>query len=266
MSFEVPGAPRPVTASLAGKMIWLYGEPKIGKTTFASELGNCWFVATEKGQEFVSVREPTFVDSWKSFRSFVEWLYKTRPKEFGDGTKIEWICVDIIDTLFRYCTTEVSKGLGVEDPGELPHGKGWSRLRTEFHAVMNALRSLPYGLICLSHEKKVEATIRNVKAARMQPAVGMAGFDWLLGGSDLIMRAYAADVPEKDAEGKVTGRFINKRIMVLHPNAGMVAGGRMSQYLPKHAEFSAPNLLAILAKVDATAPTTTDDAVQVPSP
>ncbi len=39
MSFEVPGAPRPVTASLAGKMIWLYGEPKIGKTTFASELG-----------------------------------------------------------------------------------------------------------------------------------------------------------------------------------------------------------------------------------
>ncbi len=263
--FEVPNGVRSVTPSISGKMIWLYGEPKIGKTTFACQIGEVWVVASEKGQDFVSVRQPTFVSNWKQFRSFVEWLYKTKPTHFGDGKPIEWIVLDIVDTLFRHCNTEVCKALSVEDPGELAHGKGWSRLRNEFHTVMNALRSLPYGLICISHEARKETVIRNVKSTRIQPSVGASGYDWLLGGSDLILRAYSVDVAVKDDKGKVTGAFASKRMMQLHPNAGMVAGGRMSQFLPPSAPFSAKDLLTILSKADASVSTTVDE-VSLPVP
>lgn len=259
----IPGAPRLAPPSLTGKMIWLYGEPKIGKTTFASEIGESWFLATEKGQDFVKVREPTQIESWSQFKTIVASLYKQRPTHFGDGRPIEWIVIDTVDKLFKYCNDHVCKEIGIEDPSELAMGKAWAKLRNEFHRVMNALRTLPYGLLCISHETRREQTIRNVKSFRIQPNVGASGYDWLLGGSDIIVRAFSQDRPEK-VNGKANGRWVNERVMQLHPNAAVVAGGRMSQHLPPTMTLSAKLLLDAVAAADTTQSQTIDGTI-VPS-
>lgn len=255
--FELPGAPRPVKPSLSGKMIWLYGEPKIGKTTMASEIGNTWFIATEKGQDFVEARKPTPINNWATFKAFVAWLRASPPATFSDGQTIQWLCIDTVDKLFRFCSDSVCASIGIEDPSELEHGKAWSKLRNEFHREMNTLRSLPYGLICISHETRREFEARGRKQTRTQPNVGASGYDWLLGGSDLIIRAYAQDVPEK-VGGKVTGRFINERRMQLHPNSAVVAGGRMSKYLPPTLPLASKALLDVLEQADPTKSQETD--------
>jgi hypothetical protein len=247
--FVLPGAKRSAKATLNGTMIWIYGEPKIGKTTFAAGLGETWFIATEKGHDFIEVREPTTISSWQQFRKFVEWLHVTRPTTFSDGKKIEWIAIDVVDRLFQMCNDEVCKSLSIEDPGELAHGKAWGRLRTEFGKVMTALRNLPYGLICISHERSKEITIRSMKISRFEPSTGAGAAAWLQGASDIICRAFAKEEAEK-VGGKVTGRFITRRLMQLHPTANAVAGGRMSQSLPPIMDLDATKLREAVSKCD----------------
>lgn len=244
--FSVPGAVRPPASTLDGKMILMYGEPKIGKTTFATDFEGAWVIATEKGQDFVSVRPPTEISSWKQFREFVTWLYQTKPLTFGDGQPIKWLVIDRIDDIHRLCNEEVVKSLGVEDCGELGHGKGWSRLRTEFLRVMSALRSLPYGMICISHERAKEVVSAAKKITRREPNIGAAGYQWAVGASDLILYAFSQEVPEKDPKGQVTGKIITKRVMLCHPSAGAVAGGRMAEILPPLMPLSAAELQRVI--------------------
>lgn len=153
--------------------------------------------------------------------------------------------------------------MGIDDPGEMGHGKAWSKLRTEFHRVMNVLRSLPYGLICISHQTEREATIRGQTIKRVQPNVGASGYDWLLGASDLIVHAFATDVPVKDATGKITGQWQNVRAIRLHPSANVVAGGRMSQYLPQTLPLDASKLIEVVDAADETITNNTVDSATV---
>jgi hypothetical protein len=237
-------------------MLWVYGEPKIGKTTWVNSLGGVWFVATEKGQEFVGSREPTYITSWKEFREFVEWIATAKPVKFSDGTDIKWLSIDVVDDLHKMCTEFVCKSLSVEDPGELDHGKGWARLRTEWYNVMNVVRRLPYGLVCLSHEKTVTIKAKGQQTSRVEPQIGASGYSWCRGLADLIVRMHAVDVPEKDSKGNVTGKIRTVRALRLHPDSSMVAGGRMSEFLPPVLATSMPNpsasLITVLAKKDAS--------------
>jgi hypothetical protein len=210
-------------------MIWIYGEPKIGKTTFASRFPGVWFIATEKGQDWVEVREPTLVRTWDEFLELCAYIQTNKPMFFGDGAPIKTLCIDTIDGLFRMCFESVCGGLGVDDPGELPHGKGWTRLNAEFDRVMNKIRQWPYGLICISHVRSKEVKLRGVKRDRFEPNIGAAGSRWALGATDLIMYAHAIDVAEVDpTTGAVTGKIITQRVLLCQPQQHAVAGGRMT--------------------------------------
>lgn len=224
---KVPGAPRRPTGNIGRSMVWLYGEPKIGKTTFASRFPGVWFVATEKGQDWVEVREPTLVSNWDEFLTWCAFIQEHQPTTFGDGTPIETIAIDTVDGLFRMCFDHVVNSLGVEDPGELPHGKGWTRLNAEFDRVMNKIRKWPYGLICISHVRSREVKARGRKMDRNEPNIGAAGARWCQSAADLILFAHAQEVPEINDKGEITGAITEKRVLRCWPSASTVAGGRM---------------------------------------
>lgn len=233
----IPGGIRPPRKSIDGGFIWLYGSPKIGKTTFAAQFPGAWFIATEKGQEYIECREPTFVESWVEFIQWCKQMQTHAPREFGDGEKIQWLIVDTVDHLFRHCQNHVCTELGIEDPGELAHGKGWARLRHVWFNTFLKIRAWPFGIICISHPRTKETQVRNRKVNLTEPNVGAAAYSYLQGASDLILYCYSEEVAEKDENGKPTGKIVDKRKMCCHPQSWVVAGGRMSNILPPQMDL-----------------------------
>ncbi len=226
--FRVPGAIRRPPGDLTKAMIWLHGPPKIGKTTLAAKFPGAWFWATERGQDWVEVREPTFIHSWAEFLELCAFVQETRPTHFADGTPIRVIVIDVLDILFKMCQEAVCGELGIEDPGELPHGKAWSRLTAEFERVMTKIRKWPYGLICISHSRSKEIKIKAQKVPREEPYIGAAGMRWGAGAADLILYAFTKETAVKDkVTGAITGQIEEQRCLLCHPQSWALAGGRM---------------------------------------
>lgn len=246
LKLQVPGAIRPPKVSLNGQMLWLYGEPKIGKTTFANNFNGVWFIATEPGQDWIPTREPTIVNDWDEFLTLCEFIEDTKPTEFGDGTPINTLVIDTVDILYRMCFEAICDDLGVDDPGELPHGKGWSKLNVEFDSVMSKIRRWPYTLIVISHAKQLEFKTKGRKVDKYVPSIGAAGFRWCQGSADIILFAHSRESAEKDRNGDITGRIIEERVMLCHPQSWAMAGGRMSDKLPEILPLSHDELLNAL--------------------
>lgn len=229
---KIPGAIRRPHADITRSMIWIHGEPKIGKTTFASKFPGVWFIATEKGQDWVETREPTLVSSWDEFLELCAFIETNRPTTFGDGTPIRALCIDTIDLLFKMCQDQVCAEMGVGDPGEIPHGGGWGRLAKEFERVMGKVRRWPYGLIAISHTRQKEFKSKGRKTDRYEPNIGAAGMRWCLAAADLILYAFVEESPEYNAKGEITGKILEQRVLQCHPSAIAVAGGRMADRMP----------------------------------
>lgn len=230
----LPGAVRPAKQSLDGSMIWLYGIPKIGKTTTAASFPGAWFIATEKGDQFVSMRPPTYINSWPEFIELCQFIAKTKPTKFEDGTPIKTLVIDTYDKLFRHCNEHICDGMGLDDLGEIDHGKGWSRLTKEWDRVMTKVRAWPFTLVCISHVRDKEFKTKGRKTHRKEPAVGAAGFRWAQAAADLILYAHMDEVVEYGTDGEVTGEIKERRVFQCHPSSFAVAGGRMaSAFQPK---------------------------------
>ena len=97
----VPGFKRKPKGDLARAKILIYGPPKIGKTTLASQFPGVWFMATEEGQDWLEVFTPTVIESWDHFLDVCKYIAEEQPTHFGDGTKIETIAIDTGGLLFK---------------------------------------------------------------------------------------------------------------------------------------------------------------------
>lgn len=244
----VPGAPRPPCANILQSVIWVYGEPKVGKTTFASKFPGTWFLATEPGQDWVTVREPTVIHTWKHFLEVCAFIETNKPKTFEDGESISTICIDTYTLLFKMCQEQVCLEMGVGDPGEIPHGGGWGRLTKEFERVMSKVARWPYGLVLISHGRQREFKTRGTKRDRFEPDIGAAGMRWGNATCDLILYAHVREEAILDDKGDVTGEIIEKRVIQCHPSAAAVAGGRMSDLLPMFMPLEPQMIIDCIAK------------------
>lgn len=234
--FKIPGAIRKPKRGLDRTCILLHGPPKVGKTTIASQFPGAWFVATEKGQDFVSAREPTIITGWDDFCAWGAFMQDTKPTHFTDGSKIETIVIDTVSLLYRMCFNSVCSSLGVEDPSEMTHGKGWSRLSNEIERVMNTIRSFPFTLVLISHTRQKEFKAKGRTSDRWEPDLGAAMYRWCNAAADLIAYMFVDTVidykDDRDGDRVVVGNH-EERVMQMHPSSDAVAGGRMAELYPE---------------------------------
>jgi len=150
MTVTLPTTKTKPTTDLAKQSILLYGVPKLGKSSFASQFPEAMFFECEPGLNHLEVfKVPTY--SWEAFLEACKLLAK------GDHN-FKTLVIDTVDNAFKMCSDYVCAKHGIEYEGDMGHGKGWALVKNEWHRVLTRLASLPYGLILISHavDKTIE--------------------------------------------------------------------------------------------------------------
>lgn len=147
--------------------ILLHGDPKIGKTTFASKFPNAIFFDAEQGT--VGIDVPTFenllpgrdrinspISTWDDVLAATTVLEGTKGRNI-DGV----VVIDTGPAAWEMCREYVKQRMaGTRDAwdyeGDLAHGKAWNMVAAEFKSWVARIKGLGFGIVFISHTDSKE--------------------------------------------------------------------------------------------------------------
>lgn len=141
--------PHKVSRDLSGLFTYIYGPPKGGKSTLASEFPKPLFLATERGYNLLAGVMAQDITSWSDMKTVVRQLKKPEVKEI-----YETIVIDTVDRAAMMCEKYVCSQKGVEDLQEVAYGGGWSALKKEFEDTFQSIAQLGYAIVFIAHSKE----------------------------------------------------------------------------------------------------------------
>lgn len=216
MKLALPSTPTPPRRRLEDFVILLYGPPKIGKSTWASQMKKPLFLACEAGLRSIEAYEVP-IDSWSTFLEAAALIAK------GDHDFCT-IVVDTVDNLYTYCADHIFRQHGIHHESDLEWGKGWDLVATEFLRALTKLSLLPYGLVLISHAEDKEIKTRTHTITKTVPSLPKRARRIVLNMADMILYAHMAHVGDRE-----------ERIVWTQPSEQFEAGdrtGRLPAQLP----------------------------------
>lgn len=124
----------------------IYGNPKVGKTTFAVNIPGYLLVATEKGYDYLNVYKQD-ISSWQDFLDLCAALVNQKHN-------YRTLVIDTTDWLYKYCEAYVNAKHQVTHASDLGFGKGFSFIRDEFSRVINKLNQSGFNFVFITHAKE----------------------------------------------------------------------------------------------------------------
>lgn len=155
---KLPSETRRNIEKVEKRVIWIYGQPFCGKTTFANAFPVPLMLNTDGNIKFVDapyirIKDEITVEgrmtkktlAWQVFKDVVAELEK---KENNFKT----IVVDLLEDLYEYCRLYMYEQLGIRHESD-DSFKAWDMVRGEFLNTLKRLMALDYGnIILISHE------------------------------------------------------------------------------------------------------------------
>ena len=138
--------PNVISRDLKEKIVFIYGEPKSGKTTTACKFPKPLLLAFEKGYNAISGIKALPINKWSEFKNAVKQL-----KAEGIKQIFETIIVDTADIGYDLCEKYICQKNGVESIGDIPYGGGYGQVEKEFDETLRQIALLGYGLVIISH-------------------------------------------------------------------------------------------------------------------
>ena len=140
------------------KVVWLYGSPFSGKTTFANKFPDPLMLNTDGNIKFVDAPYIGIKDkievtgrmtkktlAWEIFKDVIAELEK---KENDFKT----IVIDLLEDLYEYCRLYMYDQMGITHESD-DSFRAWDKVRTEFLSTLKRLMALDYeNIILISHE------------------------------------------------------------------------------------------------------------------
>ena len=110
--------PHSVSTDLSGYITFIYGAPKTGKTTLASQMPGALLLAFEKGYNAIPGIVAQDVLSWTDMKSIYRELKKPEVKE-----RFKSVIVDTVDVAATLCEKYICSQNDIDDLGGLGYGK-----------------------------------------------------------------------------------------------------------------------------------------------
>lgn len=246
--------PHEVSRDLRGYSVLLYGTPKSGKTTTASQFPRAVLLAFEKGYNALPGVYAQPINSWGDFKKTLVELKNPEVQKM-----FETIVIDTGDIAYNYCEKYICNRENVDAISEMPYGKGYKMVANEFDECLRKILQLNYGLVIISHSQ--DKTFKDANGVEYNQIVPT-----LDNKARLICQRTCDIVGYSCPEVTEDGRKVTRLYMRESPR--YMAGSRFA-FTPDSIEFSYDNLVkAISDAIDKQAEATggkfiTDERNQV---
>lgn len=209
--------PNKVSKDLSGYIIYIYGSPKVGKTTFASKMDNVLLLATEPGYKALPGVYAQDITSWTELKQACKELKKPEVKEH-----YKVLAIDTVDLASEYCVKYICNQNDINDLGELPYGQGWDLFKKEFKDTFRSLAQMGYAIVFLGHEKE---SLNDDGTKTIRPNLSNSVKTIISGMADIYGYAH-----QKEA-GK-------NSVLTLRSSNGSIQCGSRFKYMPEEIDFS----------------------------
>lgn len=220
--------PHKVSRDMRGYSVLFYGEPKSGKTTIASKFPQSLLLAFEKGYNALAGVKAQPINSWAEFLKVLRQLKDERVKEM-----FETIIIDTADIAYNYCEKYICANNGVDTVADIPYGKGYGLIGTEFDEKLRSIVQMGYGIVLISHATdKTFTDEAGNQYNKIVPTLDKRANNIVSRMTDII--GYSRAVT--DDQGN------NKTMLFIRGTQRYEAGSRF-KYTPDYIEFSYKNLV-----------------------
>ena len=179
---ELEDEPSMLGATLQQSLLCLYGPPKIGKSKFASLINGVYFLPTEPGYSWLTIRK-TPIPNWASFIAFIK-LMRKKPKFVS--TVGMW-CIDTGDNLSKFAMQYACGRENITHPTDHEWGKGWEAFRDEFNYWLLELGDLGPGICIIAHEKDREVIIASEAITKFSPSMPKTTYEIINALADVTL-------------------------------------------------------------------------------
>ena len=220
--------PHKVSRDMRGYSVLFYGEPKSGKTTIASKFPQSLLLAFEKGYNALAGVKAQPINSWAEFLKVLRQLKDEKVKEI-----FETIIIDTADIAYNYCEKYICANNGVDTVADIPYGKGYGLIGTEFDEKLRSIVQMGYGIVLISHATdKTFTDEAGNEYNKIVPTLDKRANNIVSRMTDII--GYSRAVT--DDQGN------NKTMLFIRGTQRYEAGSRF-KYTPDYIEFSYKNLV-----------------------
>ena len=181
------------------KVIWLYGSPFSGKTTFANKFPDPLMLNTDGNIKFVDAPYISIKDQvevvgrmtkrtmgWAVFKDVIAELEKK------DNT-FKTIVVDLLEDTYEQCRLYMYDQMGITHESD-DSFRAWDKVRTEFLSTLKRLMGLDYeNIILISHEDTTKDITKKGgdKVTAIKPNLQEKTANKVAGMVDIVARVVA---------------------------------------------------------------------------
>ena len=221
--------PHKVSRDLSGYITYLYGAPKCGKTTLATQMDKPLLLAFEPGYHALPGVMAQDITSWAEMKQVYRQLKDPRVQEM-----YRCVIIDTIDIAADRCKKYICNQNGIEDLGDLGYGKGWTKFKEEFNEVFRGLTQLGYAVFFIGHEKlEIVDNPDGTKTTKIRPQLSNSTKTVIAGMADIYGYAH------QKAAGEMS-------VLTLRDGSGIIECGCRFKYIPVEIVMNYKNLVNAL--------------------